>query len=172
MHPTCRNMRTDSNIFSLQHFFCASCLGGKSPSDPSKSTNFLPMQWCNDSIIPRNWETMKTHQNLPESLSRLSCRSNWSNAVHTCPHTSVGPCKPSMHNINAVYPFIECSNRLTSTSRSRMLCPQSAALLFVTFRKWNIFTICFTDILHHPTSSYIILHLQKHAEIWMIMISV
>ena len=56
-----------------------------------------------------------------------------------------------MHNINAVYAFIEGSKRMTSTSRSRMLCPQSAALLFVTFRKEIIFTLCFTDILHHPT---------------------
>jgi len=54
---------------------------------------------------------------------------------------------------------------MTATSQSRMLCPQSVALQFVTFKKWNIHTM----FNRHPTSSYIP---QKHAEIWMIMIHV
>ena len=102
---TCEQIRT-SSVFSIS--LCV-FLGGKSIRS-IKIHQLHPISYpCNDpsSYHPKELRNYENASNLPETLSRLSCRSNWSNAVHTCPHTSRRPCKPSMHNINAVYPFIE-----------------------------------------------------------------
>ena len=56
-----------------------------------------------------------------------------------------------MQTINAVYAFIECSKRMTSNEPIKNALSAVSCTSVRHFQERNIFTLCFTDILHHPT---------------------
>ena len=157
MHPTCRNMRTDSNIFSLQHL-CV-FLGGKSIRS-IKIHQLHPISYpCNDpsSYHPKELRNYENASNLPETLSRLSCRSNWSNAVHTCPHTSVDHANHqciismlSIHSLNVQIDWHQRADQECSVRSQLHFCSSLSGKKYI-----------YTMFHWHPTSSYIC---QKH--IW------
>ena len=145
------NYATFKHIPTSSPFLCASFLGGK-------STNFLPMQW---SIVPRNWETYENASNLPGT----KCPDHRADLidlmlsihVHTC---VTWLCKPSMHNINAVYMPSVAEHSLNVQKawqkRANQECSVRSQLHFSSSlsRYLHIFTLClcFIDILHHHTS--------------------